>query len=48
MKKAKQFTPKTIEELQLKDVTGGGIGDRFADGRPVFIGYHEPIENIKF
>ncbi|WP_283235354.1 hypothetical protein [Pseudoalteromonas rubra] len=44
MKKAKQFTPKTIEELQLKNVTGGGIGI----DRPIFIGYHEPIENIKF
>ncbi|WP_283241211.1 hypothetical protein [Pseudoalteromonas rubra] len=42
MKKAQSFSPETINALQLKEaVTGGGI-------HPVFIGYQEPIENIKF
>ncbi|WP_275041932.1 hypothetical protein [Pseudoalteromonas rubra] len=43
MKNTKAFTPKTIEQLQLKDVSGG-----YAFDRPIFIGYQEPIENIKF
>ncbi|WP_268836050.1 hypothetical protein [Pseudoalteromonas sp. DL2-H2.2] len=38
MKKAKQFTPKTIEELQLKDVTGGGIDGFGGPDNPYFIG----------
>ncbi|KAF7785809.1 hypothetical protein PRUB_a0198 [Pseudoalteromonas rubra] len=42
MGKSKTFKPKTIEALHLKDVAGGGID------RPIFIGYKDPIDNIKF
>ncbi|WP_275041930.1 hypothetical protein [Pseudoalteromonas rubra] len=43
MNKPNPFNPEIIDELQLKEaVTGAGID------RPIFIGYQEPIENIKF
>ncbi|MCF2909253.1 hypothetical protein L1285_13070 [Pseudoalteromonas sp. DL2-H2.2] len=41
MKKAKQFTPKTIEVLQLKGVNGGGIG---GTDNPYFLGQLQPID----
>ncbi|WP_268836051.1 hypothetical protein [Pseudoalteromonas sp. DL2-H2.2] len=43
MSKSNHFSPVTIDKLQLKEaVTGAGID------RPVFIGYQDPIDVIKF
>ncbi|WP_171045667.1 hypothetical protein [Pseudoalteromonas rubra] len=46
MNKTTKFTPKTIDALELKKaVTGAGFDIGI---HPVFIGYQEPIEDIKF